>query len=135
MNTIKIGNEVYIMAGAVYVNNNKTVPETLLNTKVFVRNINNNICTVARAKTGPVLGDIAMENLKSAEENEIKINPYIIQIPAANIPLYHSASKNSGIIRRLSRFELITIVDEKNGFGKIKVGAGWVELAKVNKIV
>lgn len=135
MNNFKVGDSVYIVAGATYLNNGKEVPETLMNVKVFVRNVKDNACTVARAKTGPILGDISIDNLKSAEENEAKINTYVVQIPMSNIPLYNSASKNSGIIRRLSRFELITIVDEKNGFGKIKVGAGWVELAKVNKIV
>jgi hypothetical protein len=29
---------------------------------------------------------------------------------------------------------MITIVDEKNGFGKIKIGAGWIDLSRVIKL-
>lgn len=130
-NLFKTGDLVRIVAGSVYENTNKEVPKDVLNLKVFVRNVKNgNIYTVARAKTGPVLGDISELNLESASTNTAKINTYVIHIPEHDFPLYHSPSKNSGVIRRVNR-GLYTVVDEKNGFGKIKVGAGWVELAKV----
>lgn len=134
-NTFKIGDGVQLIAGAIYLNNNKEVPTSLLNTKLYVRDVKENACTIARAKVGPVLGDVSVENLRSIDGNIAVIEPYLIHVPVDNIPLYHSANKNSGIIRRLNRFSLLTIVDEKNGFGKIKVGAGWVELEKVNKLV
>lgn len=133
-NTFKVGDSVQIIAGAIYLNNNKEVPESLLKTKLYVREIKDDSCTIARAKIGPVLGDVSVENLKSAEGNIAVIDPYLVHVPSDNIPLYHSANKNSGIVRRLSRFNLLTIVDEKNGFGKIKIGAGWVDLEKVKKL-
>lgn len=132
--TLKIGDAVQVVPGAVYLNNGKDVPESLFNMKLYVRDIKNNICTIARAKAGAILGEVNMEDLVIVEGNVAMIDPYVIMVPSANIPLYHSANKNSGIVKRLNRFALITIVDEKNGFGKVKVGAGWVELTKVNKI-
>lgn len=133
-NTFKIGDGVQVIAGAIYLNNNKEVPASLLKTKLYVRDVKENACTIARAKSGPVLGDVSVESLRVIDGNVVVIDPYLIRVPADNVPLYHSANKNSGIVRRLSRFSLLTIVDEKNGFGKIKVGAGWVELEKVKKL-
>lgn len=129
----KINDTVQVLPGSIYLNNNKEVPESILTIKLYVREVKENSCVIARAKTGAILGEVAMDNLKLVNGNIATIDPYIVLIPADNIPLYNSANKNSGIIKRLNRFSLLTIVDEKNGFGKIKIGAGWVELAKVEK--
>lgn len=133
-NAFKVGDAVQVIPGAAYVNN-KEIPNDVLRIKLYVREVKKDICTVARAKRGPLLGDIAVNNLKLVDGNIEVIEPYNIQVRNLNVPLYNSANKNSGIIRRLDHFELLTIVDEKNGFGKIKVGAGWVELEKVHKLV
>ena len=132
-NIFKVGDTVRIISGSVYENNNQKVPENILKLKLFVRAIKDNKYTVARAKTGPVLGDIAEINLQLVDEDTAKIDAYVVYIPNHDFPLYHSPSKNSGVIRRIKR-SLHTIVDEKNGFGKIKSGAGWVELTKVRKM-
>ena len=135
MASFKVGDAVQLLAGAIYLNNNKEVPETLLNTKLFVREVKADSCIIGRAKSGAVLGEVANANLLAIDGNIAKIETYIVQIPTANFPVYYSSNKNSGIVNRLKRFALVTIVDEKNGFGKIKVGSGWIELAKVNKLV
>lgn len=135
MANFKIGDAVQLIAGAIYLNNNKEVPDALLNTKLFIREVKTDSCVIARAKSGAVLGEVANENLIAIDGNIAMIQPYIVQIPVANFPVYYSANKNSGIVKRLNRFALLTIVDEKNGFGKLKVGSGWIELSKVNKLV
>jgi hypothetical protein len=129
-NLFKVGDSVKIIAGTIYENNHVEVPKEILNLKLFVRTVKNGVYTVARAKTGPILGDIAEANLVSAFKNIAAIDAYMIYIPNHDFPLYHSPSKNSGVIRRVKR-GLYKIIDEKNGFGKIQVGTGWVELEKV----
>lgn len=133
-NNFKVGDSVQLIAGAIYLNNNKEVPNSLLNTKLFIREVKENSCVIARAKTGSILGEVAFDNLKAVQGAVTVINPYLINVTTDNTPVYHSANKNSGIVRRLNRFSLITIIDEKNGFGKIKVGAGWIDLSKVEKL-
>ena len=130
----KINDTVQVLAGAIYLNNNKEVPESLLNTKLYVREAKAESAVIARAKTGPVLGEVSNDNLVIVEGNVANIETYFVQVPTANLPVYYSPNKTSGIVKRLNRFALITIVDEKNGFGKIKVGSGWIELAKVNRL-
>jgi uncharacterized protein YfaS (alpha-2-macroglobulin family) len=130
----KINDTVQVLPGSIYLNTNKEIPDSILNIKLYVREVKENSCVIARAKTGAILGEISNENLKVIDGNIAAIEPYLVRIPTDNIPLYNSANKNSGIIKRLNRFSLITIVDEKNNFGKIKVGAGWIDLSKVERI-
>jgi hypothetical protein len=133
-NMFKVGDTVQIINGAVYLNNGRAVADSLLAVKLYVRETKEHSSVVARAKTGPVVGEIDNNHLKLVEGNIALIDPYIIQARDVNIPLYNSPNKNSGIIRRLGLFELITIVDEKNDFGKVKMGAGWIDLSKVVKL-
>ena len=130
----KVNDTVRVLAGAIYLNNDKEVPASILNTKLYIREAKSESAVIARAKTGPILGEVSNEYLVMIEGNMTTIDPYCVQIPVANLPVYYSANKTSGIVKRLNRFSLITIIDEKNGFGKIKVGSGWVELAKVTKL-
>lgn len=130
MINFKIGDSVRVVAGAKYVNDIE-VPEGIRKLKLFIRAVKiNGVYTVARAKTGPVLGDINEMYLISGEENIAAIEPYDAFVPEHDFPLYHSPSKNSGVIKRVKR-GFFTIVDERNGFGKVKVGAGWLDLSKV----
>ena len=125
----KVNDTVKLSPGAIY-NNGKEVAQDVLNLKLVVRAVKDNCYTVARAKTGPVLGDVDALYLIDANTNSANVNTYVVYLPEHDFPLYHSPSKNSGVIRRVKR-GLYTIVDEKNGFGKIKIGTGWVELSKV----
>ena len=113
--------------------NNKTT-EHLLNEKLIIRNLQDNNCTIARNKKGPVLGTISMHNLiKYTGENLSVIEPYAVQM-LDSTPVYQDANLKSRVIKTLPKFSLYTIINEKNGFGKLKVGAGWLELSKVNRL-
>ena len=128
----KIGDNVRVVEGATYLNG-KQIPNEVLKLTLIVRAINQDSCTIARSKTGPILGDVLKDNLINTTINSIKIEPYVVYLPETNFPLFHSPSKNSGVIRRTKR-GLYTIIDEKNGFGKIKIGSGWVDLAKTMRM-
>ena len=130
----KVNDTVQVLAGAIYLNNEKEVPESLLNTKLYVREVKSDSAVIARAKMGPVLGEVSNENLVIVEGNIANIETYFVQVPTTNLPVYYSPNKTSGVVKRLNRFALLTIVDEKNGFGKIKVGSGWIELSKVTRL-
>jgi hypothetical protein len=128
----KIGDEVRIIHGATLIDN-RVLPSNMSGIRLYIRNVKDDCYTIGRATSGPVLGDIAESNLRFFEENEAMINPFIIQVLENDTPIYHSPSKTSGIIRRVDSSVLYMIVDERAGFGKLQMGAGWVELAKVKK--
>ena len=62
MENIKIGSEVRLMPNTVFLNNSKQATEEQLKLKLYVRDIKDDKYTVARAKTGPVLGIVAKDN-------------------------------------------------------------------------
>lgn len=134
MAKFKVGETVSLVAGATYLNNKKEVPASVMGLKLYIRDVKANSCVIARAKSGPVLGEVANDYLRSANENVAVIDPYCVRVNTHNLPLYYSFNKNSGVVKRLTNFPLLTIIDEKNGFGKVKVGPGWVELIKVEKL-
>ena len=127
----RIGDEIKILPGAVYADSSNAVPDNAINTKLFVRDVDGDVCKIGRAMKGPYLGLVNTKFIKLMIENNAVIDPYIVQVVEANLPIYHSPSKTSGIVRRVDNTALFVIVDERNGFGKLQMGAGWVELAKV----
>ena len=127
-----IGDAIKIMPGAI-LTNGRPVPENAIGIKVFIRDIRNDKYVIGRAMSGAIMGELTAGSFKHFLENEAVIDPYIIQVIEDNFPIYHSPSKTSGIIRRADNTSLFMIVDERAGFGKLQMGAGWVELAKVKK--
>lgn len=127
-----IGDAIKIMPGAI-LTNGRPVPENAIGTKVFIRDIQNGKYIIGRAMSGAIMGELTAGSFKHFLENEATIDPYIVQVIEDNFPIYHSPSKTSGIIRRADNTSLFMIVDERAGFGKLQMGAGWVELAKVKK--
>ena len=113
----------------------RNIPEELINAPVYIRKVNEDMCTVARKITGPALGNIAIEFLIPYQEgNFANIEPYFVKV-VKEAPLYHNANNTSRTLRKARRGDLFTIVDEKDNFGKIKIGAGWIELSRVQKLV
>lgn len=61
-----------------------------------------------------------------------KTTTYTVKIPAGT-DIYKTASKNA-IVNRITNGGVFTIVETSGNFGKLKSGAGWVDLRKVIKI-
>lgn len=116
--------------------NGTIISETLLKEKLYIRDINETECTIARQLKGPVLGKISKEFLKPFDENETTLltNSYVVQIIDENCYLYNKPN-SSQVLETLNKYSLFTIVNEKDGFGKIKIGPGWINLSQVRKLV
>lgn len=54
---------------------------------------------------------------------------YLVQINTAALNIRAEADVNSAKKGLVHKGEVYTIVDEKNGFGKLKSGAGWIKLS------
>lgn len=129
-----IGDEVRIVPEAKFVDG-EMVPENAINVRLYIKSIEKDgTYKVGKAVKGPYIGIIHDTFLKSMLENTAVINPYIVQATENNLPIYHSPSKTSGIVRRVDIDSLFFIVDERAGFGKLQMGAGWIELAKVKSL-
>jgi hypothetical protein len=129
----KEGDIVQFVPNAV-LESGRNIPEELINAPIHIRKVNDNTCTVARKHNGPALGNVATEFLVPYQEaNFVNIEPYFVKVVKES-PLYASAANTSRTLRKVRRGDLFTIVDEKDNFGKIKIGAGWIDLSKVIKL-
>ena len=67
------------------------------------------------------------EKKPASKEYKVKVNTALLNIRA-------DANANSAKKGTVKKGEVYTIVEEKNGFGKLKSGAGWIKLSYTIKI-
>lgn len=60
--------------------------------------------------------------------------PYLVRITASSLNVRKGAGTNYGISTVVSKGQVYTIIDEKDGWGKLKSGAGWISLNYTTKL-
>lgn len=60
--------------------------------------------------------------------------PYIVSITTDVLNVRNGAGTNYKINTQVRKHQLYTIVDEKNGWGKLKSGAGWISLDYTKRV-
>ena len=77
-------------------------------------------------------GEAVYSNVKK-EEPAPEFKPYTVKITASELNVRKGPSTKYGIVTVVKKNEVYTIVDENNGWGKLKSGAGWISLAYTQK--
>lgn len=138
--TFKIGEIVQLIPGATYIDG-KSIPAWIINSKIYIRSEmqENNSIAFSISKTGPITGVTNISNLmKYIPGENIEINStfenYVIKVTADVLNIRAGAGTNFKIIGQLRKFDLCTIIAEKNNWGKLKNGAGWICLDYVQKL-
>lgn len=65
---------------------------------------------------------------------QAKFEPYRVIITASVLNVRSGAGTNYSIATQVKKNEVYTIVDELNGWGKLKSGAGWISLSYTQKL-
>ena len=128
------GDAVQIIANAQYVNN-KLVSKTYFDTKLIVQSVEKNGYVLARSLQSPPIG-VAVKLDHVVEYNEIfvaEIDPYYISLNK-DVEIKAAASKESKTLKIAPKMSLFKIVNEKDGWGKLEVGAGWINLSEVDRL-
>ena len=138
--TFKIGEIAQLIPGATYIDG-KSIPAWIINSKIYVRSERqeNNSIAFSISKTGPITGVTNISNLmKYIPGENIEINSnfenYVIKVTADVLNIRAGAGTNFKVIGQLRKFDLCTIIAEKNNWGKLKNGAGWICLDYVQKL-
>ena len=138
--TFKIGEIAQLIPGATYIDG-KSIPAWVINSKIYVRSEmqENNSIAFSISKTGPITGVTNISNLmKYIPGENIEINStfenYVIKVTADVLNIRAGAGTNFKVISQLRKFDLCTIIAEKNNWGKLKNGAGWICLDYVQKL-
>lgn len=65
---------------------------------------------------------------KPAVAEKPAFTPYVVKVTADVLNVRSGPGTNYGITTKVKKGEAYTIVEEKNGWGKLKSGAGWISL-------
>ena len=105
---------------------------------MYIREIRkNDEIVISTKKTGAITGVVKINQLtpyvEKADSSQNFVS-YIIKINTDVLNIRSGAGTNYKIVGQVKKYELYTIVDEKNGWGKLKSGAGWIALNYTTKV-
>ena len=137
-----VGDTVKIVKNAIW-SNGSTVPAWLLPKNLYVRKINSNgLITVSILEKGAITGVIKPEYLDlitstattpSAPAKPSNFKSYLVIITANSLNVRNGAGTQYKVNSTVKKGQVFTIIDEKNGWGKLKSGAGWISLKDYTK--
>lgn len=129
--TFKVGDVVKLKTNATQYNG-KSIKEVYKNKEYTVKEINND--RVVLIIDNIVVYAVNIKNISLLEDTVIQFKDYKVKI-TANALNYRSGPglsfKINGVIRNQGVYN---IVEEKDGWGKLKSGAGWINLSYTKKI-
>ena len=78
--------------------------------------------------------DAAEEKIEKEEIKQPSGVPYLVRVTASALNVRIGAGLHYKIKTDVKKNEVFTIVEEKNGWGKLKSGAGWIKLIYTEKV-
>jgi hypothetical protein len=126
------GEEVQLLPDAKY-SSGKSIPKWVFKCKLYVRGFRGKNVVISTLKSGAITGVVESKYLVKTEKNE-EFKPYKVQVTAYALNIRAGAGTNYKINGIIKDKGIYTIVDEKNGFGKLKSGAGWISLKYTKKV-
>jgi hypothetical protein len=138
----KVGQQIKLVKNAKYIDG-KNIPAWVINTTTFVRGFRSNGDIIfSTAKTGAITGVIKEKYIidpnkpitNKDEEKEENFKPYLVRITTDVLNVRTGPGTNYKIATQVNYYELYTIINQKNNWGKLKSGAGWICLDYTKKI-
>lgn len=137
--SFKVGDAVALTSDAVYASG-QAIPAWVKNSKLYVRQIRTNgDHIISTLRTGAVTGVVNPKFLveyqtKAPTANNSTFIPYLIRVTASALNVRSGAGTTYKVATTLSKGEIHTIIDEKDGWGKLKNGSGWISLKYTAKV-
>jgi hypothetical protein len=135
----KDGDIITLKPGSTYYNG-VDIPSWVFNKTLYYRGTNNNGVIFSTQKTGAITGVVKEESVNeicgkqstpSTTDNKF---PYKVKVVVDALNYRQGPSVNYGVNGCIRDRGVYTIVDEQYGWGKLKSGAGWINLDYTKKI-
>ena len=115
---------------------NSSVVQEIKNANIT---IDDNISQKDYLKRGDILSNgselvVVLSNGTKSNENPVTFKPYVVKITATVLNVRSGPGTSYKVNTTVRKNQGFTIVEEKNGWGKLKSGAGWISLAYTIKI-
>lgn len=133
---IEVGMEVMLTNDAIFTNG-KSIASWMFNKKLYVRKINGDDITISTVKTGPISGVVNKKYLKKYDSELVAapgFEAYVVAITGDVVNVRAGAGTNYKVNTQVRQNQLYTIIDEKDGWGRLKNGSGWISLEFTRKI-
>jgi hypothetical protein len=132
---LKVGSIVKILPKATW-SSGANVPDWVLKSKLYLRQIRKDgLYVVSTKQTGPITGVIAPKYVIAySAPIPQEFVAYLVRITADALNVRAGASTKYKINTQVKKNQIYTIVDEKDGWGKLKSGAGWISLIYTEKV-
>lgn len=132
------GDAVQLVAGATQVDGSP-LKEWTFRSKLYIKDINENYITLAKTERGSSIGTVIVDNIVPYNEELLtNVNNDFIPYPAIvmsnNASIFNGPGLNYKAVKSIKKYDLFTIVNEKNGWGKLKIGAGWINLNDIKNL-
>ena len=133
----KVGDSVRLKKNATYTSG-KAIPAWVFEKMLYVREVRvDGTAVISTLKSGAVTGVVKMDNLVAYDgqtADTADFIPYLIKVTADTLNVRNGAGTGYKINTQIKKNQVYTIVGEKDGWGKLKSGAGWISLEYTKKI-
>ena len=123
-----VGDLVSIKEGSTYYSG-KPVPAWVIQKKWYIASIKNDRIVLGKSEdeSANLTSAFKAESLIKVEQTPI-FQPYVIRVTAAALNVRKGPGINYSVSTVIYKGGTYTIVEEQNGWGKLKSGAGWIML-------
>ena len=132
-----IGDAVSILLGSTYTSG-KLIPSWVYNSKLYIRKFLNEKkqAVISTHRTGSVTGIVETENLIPYGSSQVAedFEPYYVTIDTDVLNVRDGAGTSFKVNTQVKRNQIFTVIDERNGWGKLKSGIGWISLEYTKKL-
>lgn len=132
-NVFKVGDAVRVTPDS-KLSNGKNAAAWVFETKLFVRELKDDTVVLAKQLTGPIAGTFnEIDLVEWTDEPVVAANfeTYVVRTVEDTVA-FAGAGAGFRTVAKYDKNRLLTVIAEKDGFGKLKLG-GWIDLAKVAK--
>lgn len=127
------GDIIKLKSGATYVTG-EAIPTWVLNSTLYYRGKNAQGIIFSILKTGAITGVVSASMIQDSSAAASTTSAYLVKVTASALNVRKGPGTSYAIATVVHQGEVYTIVGEKNGFGKLKSGAGWISLEYAEKI-
>lgn len=130
------GDVVSLVPGAQYASGG-AIQEKYHYMKLYIKELRKNgNYAIATTPNGSAIGTVDAKYLTvyTATKPVNGFESYLINTIADSIDVHKFANNTSSVTGKLGKYEIYTIVNEKDGYGQLKNGLGWIDLSLTERL-
>lgn len=120
---IKVGDTIKLKPSATY-SSGKTIPAWIFNSKLYIKEINQNLITISLI-SDEIVGTVFKTDIESIIST---FEPYDVTIISHAVNVRSGPGMSYDIKTTVHKDDILTIVEEQSGWGKIESNIGWINL-------